>query len=109
MAKPTGRTWTGHRLYGEEEMARLMFVKRAKRLGLTLEEVRELVSLAADRKDGEIVPSLEDVLEVQLEKTESGTKGLATFRESSSTTTGGGSSRPIRDGQGRDELLRVPL
>ena len=72
LAKPAGRTGTGYRLYGEEEVARLAFVKRAKLLGLTLEEIEELVSLAADCNDGEIVPSLKDILEVQLEKTERG-------------------------------------
>ncbi len=33
LAEPAGRTGTGYRLYGEEEMARLMFVERAKLLG----------------------------------------------------------------------------
>ncbi len=70
MAEPAGRTGTGYRLYGEEEMARLMFVERAKLLGLTLKEIEELVSLAADCNDIESVPPLEDVLEVQPEKTE---------------------------------------
>ena len=81
LAKPAGRTKTGYRLYGEEEVARLRFIKRAKLLGLTLEEIKELVSLAADCNEGEIVPSLKDVLEIQLEKTERSMKELATFRE----------------------------
>ncbi len=81
LAEPAGRTETGYRLYGEEEVARLTFVKRAKLLGLTLEEIKDLVSLAADCNDGEIVPSLKDILEVQLEKTERNMKELATFRE----------------------------
>jgi DNA-binding transcriptional MerR regulator len=41
------RTEGGYRLYGPEEIARLRFVQRAKLLGLTLEEIRELVDLAA--------------------------------------------------------------
>jgi DNA-binding transcriptional MerR regulator len=81
LTEPAGRTETGHRLYGEEELARLMFVKRAKLLGLTLEEIKELVSLAAGCNEGKIVPSLKDILEVQLEKTERGMRELATFRE----------------------------
>jgi DNA-binding transcriptional MerR regulator len=81
LVEPAGRTETGYRLYGEEELARLRFVKRAKLLRLTLEEIKELVSLAAGCNEGEIVPSLKDVLEIQLEKTERGMKELATFRE----------------------------
>ena len=38
------RTEGGYRLYGPEEVARLWFVQRAKLLGLTLEEIRELDS-----------------------------------------------------------------
>lgn len=81
LAEPLTRTEAGYRLYGEEEVARLKFIKRAKLLGLTLEEIKELVSLAAGCNQGEIVPSLKDILEVQLEKTERRMKELATFRE----------------------------
>ncbi len=82
LAEPLARTEAGYRLYGEEEVARLKFIKRAKLLGLTLEEIRELVSLASECNQGEIVPTLKDILEVQLEKTERRMKELATFRES---------------------------
>ena len=81
LAKPAGRTEAGYRLYGEEEVARLKFIKRAKLLGLTLEEIKELVSLAAECNEGEIIPSLRDILEVQLQNTERRMKELATFRE----------------------------
>jgi hypothetical protein len=50
-------------------------------LGLTLEEIKELVSLAAGCNAGELVPTLKDILEVQLENTERRMKELATFRE----------------------------
>ena len=82
LAEPAGRSEAGYRLYGEEEVARLRFIKRAKLLGLPLEEIKELVSLAASCNEGELVPTLKDVLEVQLERTERRMKELATFRES---------------------------
>lgn len=82
LAKPVGRTETGYRLYGEEEVARLKFIKRAKLLGLTLEEIRELVSLAAGCNGGEIMPRLEEVLEEKLEETERKMGELAAFKES---------------------------
>ena len=50
------RTEGGYRLYGPEEVARLRFVQRAKLLGLTLEEIRELVELAVRCSEGEIAP-----------------------------------------------------
>ncbi len=44
-----GRTPAGHRVYGEEHLDQLAFVARAKRLGLSLEEIGELAALRADR------------------------------------------------------------
>ena len=75
------RTEGGYRLYGPEEVARLRFVQRAKLLGLTLEEIRELVELAARCNEGEIVPRLEEVLEAKLEETERKLAELAAFRQ----------------------------
>lgn len=39
------RTASGYRLYGPDEAARLQFIRRAKTLGFTLEEIRELLAL----------------------------------------------------------------
>jgi DNA-binding transcriptional MerR regulator len=75
------RTEGGYRLYGPEEVARLQFVQRAKLLGLTLEEIRELVELAARCNEGEIVLRLEKVLEAKLEETERKMAELAAFRQ----------------------------
>jgi DNA-binding transcriptional MerR regulator len=75
------RTEGGYRLYGPEEVARLQFIQRAKLLGLTLEEIRELVELAARCNEGEIVPRLQKVLEAKLEETERKMDELSAFRE----------------------------
>jgi DNA-binding transcriptional MerR regulator len=75
------RTEGGYRLYGPEEVARLRFVQRAKLLGLTLEEIRELVELAVRCNEGEIVPRLEEVLRVKLEETECKMAELSAFRQ----------------------------
>jgi DNA-binding transcriptional MerR regulator len=80
LLEPPPRTEGGYRLYGPEETARLRFVQRAMLLGLTLEEIRELVGLAARCNEGEIVPRLEEVLEAKLEKTERKMAELAAFR-----------------------------
>ena len=75
------RTQGGYRLYGPEEVARLRFVQRAKLLGLTLEEIKELVELAARCNEGEIVPRLEEVLETKLKETERKMAELSAFRQ----------------------------
>lgn len=43
------RTEGGHRLYGEPHVKRLTFVRRARELGFTLEEIRALLRLADER------------------------------------------------------------
>jgi DNA-binding transcriptional MerR regulator len=81
LLEPGYRTEAGYRIFGPEEVARLRFIKRAKLLGLKLEEIRELVGLAADCNEGEIVPHLEDVLSAKLEEVERNIAELAAFRE----------------------------
>ena len=44
------RTESGYRIYGKEDLERLEFVKKAKRLGLSLEEIREILQLHAQRQ-----------------------------------------------------------
>jgi MerR family copper efflux transcriptional regulator len=45
------RLASGYRSYGEGDMKRLRFVRRAKALGFTLPEVRELLALSAQDGD----------------------------------------------------------
>jgi DNA-binding transcriptional MerR regulator len=75
------RTEGGYRLYGPEEVGRLRFVQRAKLLGLTLEEIRELVELAVRCNEGELVPRLEEVLEAKLKETQRKKAELSAFRQ----------------------------
>jgi MerR family copper efflux transcriptional regulator len=46
---PQARLSSGYRRYSELELARLRFIRRAQALGFTLKEVRELLSLSAQR------------------------------------------------------------
>ncbi|MFC5437665.1 heavy metal-responsive transcriptional regulator [Rhodanobacter umsongensis] len=46
------RRASGYRSYGEGAIARLRFIRRAKDLGFTLDEIRELLALSADRQHG---------------------------------------------------------
>jgi MerR family copper efflux transcriptional regulator len=43
---------SGYRSYGEGTVAQLRFIRRAKTLGFTLEEIRDLLALSTDRQRG---------------------------------------------------------
>lgn len=43
------RLASGYRRYGEVELARLRFIRRAQTLGFTLKEIRQLLALSAQR------------------------------------------------------------
>ena len=49
MLPPAGRLESGYRRYGETELKRLRFIRRAKVLGFTLADIRELLSLSDER------------------------------------------------------------
>lgn len=46
------RRASGYRSYDDGTIAQLRFIRRAKDLGFTLEEIRELFALSADRQHG---------------------------------------------------------
>lgn len=46
------RRASGYRSYGDGAIAQLRFIRRAKNLGFTLEEIRDLLSLSQDRRKG---------------------------------------------------------
>lgn len=47
---PAGRTGSGYRQYGAEDLRVLAFVRRSRELGFSLEEIRQLLSLWQDRQ-----------------------------------------------------------
>ena len=47
---PPPRTAGGHRVYGADAVKRLNFVRRARALGFTLDQVRGLLALADERE-----------------------------------------------------------
>ncbi len=49
LLQPAGRLASGYRRYGETELKRLRFIRRAKALGFSLEDIRTLLELSAER------------------------------------------------------------
>ena len=47
---PPARTVGNYRSYGDDHLARLSFIRRARYLGFSLEAVRELLTLADDKR-----------------------------------------------------------
>jgi MerR family mercuric resistance operon transcriptional regulator len=42
------RRWSGYRQYSDDDVTRLQFIKRAQKLGFSLKEIAELLSLQVD-------------------------------------------------------------
>ena len=59
---PRTRLASGYRRYGELELARLRFIRRAQGLGFTLKEVKELLALSAQRDVGRVKRSAQTKL-----------------------------------------------
>ncbi|MBS0581896.1 MAG: heavy metal-responsive transcriptional regulator [Proteobacteria bacterium] len=49
LLQPAGRLASGYRRYGGTELKRLRFIRRAKALGFSLEDIRTLLALSAER------------------------------------------------------------
>lgn len=50
LLEPSGRSPSGYRVYAPEALLRVRFIKRAQRLGLTLDEIREVLRLKFSRQ-----------------------------------------------------------
>ncbi len=82
LISPAGRTESGYRLYGWRELEQIEFVRRAKLMGLSLDQIRELVEVAGEGMPGEVLRSLDELLERKLAETERELAELRAFRES---------------------------
>lgn len=70
----------GYRYYPREAAHRLNFIRRAKRLGLTLDEIRALMSLSDDGACDVISPELQRVLQRKLAECDQQIAEIEAFR-----------------------------
>jgi MerR family transcriptional regulator, copper efflux regulator len=83
LLKPAARSKAGqHRLYRDEEVARLQFIRQANLAGLTLREVKELLALIDGGQRGENFPRVREALEKNIRDVEQKVVLLSAFRDS---------------------------
>ncbi|MGH8154539.1 MAG: heavy metal-responsive transcriptional regulator [Rhodanobacteraceae bacterium] len=90
---------SGYRDYDAIAIDRLKFIRRAKTLGFTLDDIRELLALSTDHEKG--VRGVKQRAEVRLQKLEERIRELQHMR--------GGLKRLIAACPGRGELAACPI
>lgn len=76
---PAGRTASGYRIYGDDAMERLSFIGAAKRLGLSLEEIAELLDVWESRPCADVRDELREHLVARVAESERRAAELAAF------------------------------
>lgn len=77
---PSSRTDSGYRLYAEAELRRLQFIRRAKLLGLSLEEIREVLRLAEEGQCYPLRHQVAELLRRKIEECEARLAEVAAFK-----------------------------
>ena len=75
------RNESGYRIYSRDEMNRLQLVKRAKLLGLSLAEIKQLVEYAIDGRCSALEHRLLSLVEAKLGEIDQKIDDLITFRD----------------------------
>ena len=72
------RSGGGFRLFGQEQLSALRFIKSAQELGFSLDEIRELLTLRSDT--GRACPKMQGLLQAKLASVEEKISSLRTIR-----------------------------
>ena len=78
---PAERGDNNYRYYTDEQVYQLRFIRRAQRLGLTLNEIKDLMDLARETKCNELRASLDDLFARKIREYELKLAALHTFRQ----------------------------
>ena len=81
LVSPQTRSEAGYRLYGPEDEGRLRFVRQAKVLGFSLDEISQLIAAAERGSCGELIPELERLLADKVRQVDARIADLHAFRE----------------------------
>lgn len=81
LLSPAARGENRYRLYAPEALGQVRFIRRAKRMGLTLNEVASLVALAREGSSGSLREQLDQILARKIRETETQIKSLSHFRD----------------------------
>lgn len=81
LVEATERSEAGYRLYAAEDEGRLRFVKQARSLGFSLDEVRQLLAAAEAGCCGQLLPELDRLLQAKLAELDATIGELGQFRE----------------------------
>lgn len=76
---PPSRTVSGYRMYPSSAVGRLRFIRRAKELGFSLDEIRELLTLSDERDTG--VASVREIAAKRLADVEARLAELERLRD----------------------------
>ncbi len=74
------RAENGYRLYTDTDLGRLQFIRRAKRLGLSLEEIRGLLGIAEEGACGPLRHQVAELLARKIKACEAQLAELAAFK-----------------------------
>ncbi len=80
LVSPSARSQAGYRLYDAHDEGKLSFVRHAKALGLSLQEIRELIA-AAESGCGQVVPELDRLLLDKINEIDQRVRELQAFRQ----------------------------
>jgi MerR family Zn(II)-responsive transcriptional regulator of zntA len=78
---PAARGENRYRLYAPEALGQVRFIRRAKRMGLTLDEVASLVAIAKQGASESLREQLDQILARKIRETDNQIKSLTRFRE----------------------------
>mgnify|MGYP000551258740 CR=1 FL=1 len=78
---PTVRGANRYRLYAPEALGRVRFIRRAKQMGLTLDEVTTLIVIAKQGEGKALQKQLKKILSRKIRETEAQIQSLIQFRQ----------------------------
>ncbi len=79
LLRPVARTSGGYRVYEDEALDRLAFIRKAQALGMSLDEVGEIIRAAT--REGSPCPKVRRMLRARIDEIDTRIRELAALRE----------------------------